>query len=60
MLMIPYLPDIWVCPGQCICCWNGSIGPVSVRMLGHIWLAVQSVWPENPRRAPMGHVSVGH
>ena len=38
---------IWVFPGLCIGCWTGYIGPVSVRMFDHIWLAVRSLCPIN-------------
>ena len=60
-----YSLDIWVFPGQCIGCWTGSIFPVSMRRFSRIWLAVRSTLyltrkSPCPRRAPMGHVAVGH
>ena len=42
---------LWVIRWMLICCPNCPdktyIGPVSVSMFDHIWLAVRSVWPVN-------------
>ena len=54
---------IWVFPGLCIGCWTGVYWP-GLHEDVRSYLASCSICLERkspcPRRAPMGHVSVGH
>ena len=61
--MIPYSLDIWVFPEQFTVCWTECIG---LAFLKDVWSYIASCSvclarkSPCPRRALMGHVSVGH